>query len=305
MEIVERISYDVIWASYDDVLGVKFSDSIRSSHSPAEFTVLHECQRCLIQFFDPATPGDPEFYSELSRAPSVPYHDDRWEFAVVAQQLSAGQNVLDIGAGPGWFLDQARLRGCEVRAVEHNPGAIRELETRGIETFKSIDSLRRANVEIDVVSAFHIIEHVPDVASFFEEAKRVLRPGGAFFVSAPNRARSVMDAFEPLDMPPHHLTRWSTAALQQQAKIHGLDLLSILQEPPDVSALRSGIRTRVDQQLGRVLSGQAAWFFARAAGKLMARNAVVSLTRRNGRYIRYGLFGHSLLARYRKPFPAE
>ena len=66
----------------------------------------------------------------------------------------------------------------------------------------------------DVVCAFQVLEHVADPLAFIAEAKARLNPGGLLFIGVPNRESYVGRLRDfPLDMPPHHVMRWSRRAL--------------------------------------------------------------------------------------------
>jgi len=55
--------------------------------------------------------------------------------------------------------------------------------------------------EFDVVASFETIEHVPDVEAYLDEMVRILRPGGHFLVSTPDRR--ISSVFYRLLAHPH------------------------------------------------------------------------------------------------------
>ena len=299
---IEEIPVETIWRSYEKELGLRLPKELQKRHTVSEFITLFECRYCHVQYFYPVVPGDSEFYQALSEAPGGQYEKERWEFGLVANELSAGKHVLDLGAGPGWFLEMARARGCKVSAVDHNPVAAASLEGKSIDTYESIASYQAEDRgdPLDVVCAFHLTEHVADVGGLFREVRALLMPGGSFYVSVPNKARANRVSLEPLDVPPHHLTRWSADALRLQAQIHDFDLDYIKFEPPEAGGVRLGIRKRAHTSLRRVLPDTAAWLGARMLGRLMSSDAIVSFVRSSDRFERMRLCGHSMLARYRR-----
>jgi 2-polyprenyl-3-methyl-5-hydroxy-6-metoxy-1,4-benzoquinol methylase len=60
--------------------------------------------------------------------------------------------------------------------------------------------------EFDVVTAFDVIEHIPDVPAFLQEIKRVLRPNGFFLFQTPNIFTNVPKEV----IYTRSLTRWRT-----------------------------------------------------------------------------------------------
>ena len=55
-----------------------------------------------------------------------------------------------------------------------------------------------ADWSVDVVVSFETVEHFYEHDQFFAEVKRVLRPGGRFIISSPER-----DIYSPLGAPPN------------------------------------------------------------------------------------------------------
>jgi SAM-dependent methyltransferase len=101
--------------------------------------------------------------------------------------------LLDLGSGPGFFL--ARLRGwfpeSTVIGSDIHPDCARSaaVEAPGAVPVRSdaIEIPIRSGV-LDLVSAFQVVEHIGSPDRFFDEARRVLKPGGILLVTTPNPA---------------------------------------------------------------------------------------------------------------------
>jgi SAM-dependent methyltransferase len=130
----------------------------------------------------------------------------------LAQRFCAGKKVLDAACGTGYGSQMLKRAGA--RAVEgldidtvSIAYAVRDYAGSGI-TFRqgNVLQLPYPDKTFDVVVSFETIEHVPNGADWLREAARVLKPGGLFIVSTPNREVSNPDrAFgEPLRNPFHH-----------------------------------------------------------------------------------------------------
>ena len=98
--------------------------------------------------------------------------------------------VLDIGCATGSLLSALREKGWEATGVEISaPQAEYGRQTRNLD----IRGLPLAENNFppgcfDVVIASHIIEHINDPAGLVREVRRILAPGGRFFVTTPNIA---------------------------------------------------------------------------------------------------------------------
>ena len=96
-------------------------------------------------------------------------------------------SVLDIGCATGALLLRLRDRGWRVTGVEISPAAEyarreRSLDVRGL----PLEENRFPPESFDLILASHVIEHLPAPGSLAREARRLLRPGGRFFVTTPN-----------------------------------------------------------------------------------------------------------------------
>jgi ubiquinone/menaquinone biosynthesis C-methylase UbiE len=101
--------------------------------------------------------------------------------------LTAGQRLLDVGAGPGTITaDLAdRVAPGRVTALEANEEALAlsraELGARGIEAdfvVGDVHALDFADDSFDVVHAHQVLQHVADPVQALREMRRVCRPGG-------------------------------------------------------------------------------------------------------------------------------
>lgn len=92
--------------------------------------------------------------------------------------------LLDIGAGTGDFLLTAKNYGWETIGVEPSERAKNIAKQKGISFVEEIDSLE--NNSLDVITMWHVLEHVPDLEFQIQELKRLLKPTGTLIVAVPN-----------------------------------------------------------------------------------------------------------------------
>jgi SAM-dependent methyltransferase len=298
---LESIPYSSIWSALESRQGVKLEAPIVERHTPAPATELRECSSCGLRYFAPSRPGDADFYAAIGA--SGYYEPDRWEFGVVRASVAASDDVLDIGCGQGDFLRSIKDRPGRTVGVDHNPLAIERLQSLGIEGYAA-DLAQLANVEsesFDVVCAFQILEHVPSADTLVRSALALLRPGGRLLISVPNRDRYMREGLEPLDHPPHHLSRWSERQFTALARRYGLELTGVSFEEPDFAAAEiywfEGMRRRV----GRLLGARAGMLAARAARRYWISPARYEHAAAARHFTSRGICGHTLLAELRRP----
>jgi 2-polyprenyl-3-methyl-5-hydroxy-6-metoxy-1,4-benzoquinol methylase len=100
-----------------------------------------------------------------------------------AEQLHKGR-ILDIGAGTGDFLLTAKNDGWETVGVEPSERAKNIAIQKGISFVNEIGDLQ--NNSFDVITMWHVLEHVPNLELQIRELKRLLKPTGTLIVAVPN-----------------------------------------------------------------------------------------------------------------------
>jgi len=299
-QTLEVIRYDAIWARLEDDFGVRFTPTVKNRHTRGEATTLVECDACGLCYFTPLIAGGPDFYRELMKGAC--YEEDRWEFGKVASALPPGLTVADLGSGSGAFLRSLGDRPARRVAVDHNIDVADALLADGIEFHSEIASLAAEQREtFDLVCAFQLLEHLPAIAEAVEPARACLRPGGSLFVSVPTRERTRRTGLEPLDCPPHHISRWAPAQFQVLAQRFDLRLRSVQTQPPDLSVASIARERALRRRLCPMMGARAARSSARVLRKLTLRPRAHERAAQSGRYAREGIFGHTMLAEFERP----
>lgn len=92
--------------------------------------------------------------------------------------------ILDIGAGTGEFLSVAKNDGWQIIGVEPSDRAKSIAIKKGISFVEQTSELE--NHSFDVISMWHVLEHVPDLDQQIKELKRLLKPTGTLIIAVPN-----------------------------------------------------------------------------------------------------------------------
>jgi SAM-dependent methyltransferase len=101
---------------------------------------------------------------------------------IATAQLNAGTRVLDVGCGTGNYAAALSERcGCRVSGVDPSAGML--ALARGAAPWQALrpgsaESLPFRDACFDVVISTDVIHHIGDRGSYFNEAARVLIPGG-------------------------------------------------------------------------------------------------------------------------------
>lgn len=100
-------------------------------------------------------------------------------------KLEPTEGLLDIGTGPGNFPTRLRASGHLGRLVGMDSSSgmleVAKTKTSAVEWIQgNAMALPFADSSFDLVTARHMLYHVPDMSKAIREAKRVLKPGGRF-----------------------------------------------------------------------------------------------------------------------------
>ena len=122
------------------------------------------------------------------------HYDLQRRLEVIFDQLLNGKNLeslklLDAGCGTGYFTRRSLDVGADVVSVDIGVNLLQEAQKKGARKAVASDITRLAFPDdtFDVVISSECIEHTPSPAAAVAELARVLRPGGIFVVTCPNR----------------------------------------------------------------------------------------------------------------------
>ncbi|MFV5687347.1 class I SAM-dependent methyltransferase [Flavobacterium sp. ZT3R25] len=93
-------------------------------------------------------------------------------------------SILDIGAGTGDFLSVAKENGWHTIGIEPSDKAKAIAKQKGV-SFVGETSVLESH-SFDVISMWHVLEHIPDLDEQLKELKRLLKPNGTLIIAVPN-----------------------------------------------------------------------------------------------------------------------
>lgn len=148
---------------------------------------------------------------------------------LISSYHSQKGSLLDIGAGTGDFLVTAKASGWQATGIEPNKNAKNLAISKGISFVNSIESIE--NQQFDVITMWHVLEHVPDVEHQIKQLKRLLKPEGTLIIAVPNYksfdAQHYGKFWAAYDVP-RHLWHFSKISIQKLVSRENLKLAKIL-----------------------------------------------------------------------------
>jgi len=271
-----------------------------------DFFTEHGCRDCGIQFFSPVTmAAKPPLYEILANANPANgkyYRAHKWEYDMALKDIASpnpnnsngAQHLLEIGCGFGDFLSLAESRfrlgtvPIIAEGLEQNPAAVLEAQRRGLavchDDIREV-AARRAG-KYSTVCLFQVLEHVPDTGDFLRAACGLLHKGGRLMLAVPNAASFLRHAWNILDMPPHHMTRWQPSVMTRLPRLFPMKLLRVRTEPL--------ADYHVSDYAEAYLSAWSEKLASRVLGHPRVKSMAATLIRGSG--IRRFLRGHTLYA---------
>jgi SAM-dependent methyltransferase len=236
--LIEKVSRGAGWKENARCL-VCGSDR-REREWPAHGTMLLRCLDCEHRYFERMPRNLAEVYegesyleaSKVSYVANVDYRlrrfaAERLEILARDKPFTAGQHLLDVGCGTGWFLGAAQARGYAVSGFEFSAALARfTSEAIGCRVYDS--ELAAIDARFDIVTLFDVIEHVPSPVATLRVVRELLRPGGVTLVFCPNFDSLAIRAARGesnLVMPTRHLSYFTRSSVERLCALAGMRLL--------------------------------------------------------------------------------
>jgi len=126
----------------------------------------------------------------------------------LVKRVGNGNSILDIGAGTGHFLNACKQAGLDTLGLEPDADARKFANDNfGVE-LKSTEQLHSLeNESKDVITMWHVLEHVYELRKDVEKITQVLKKDGVLIVAVPNRnsddAKRYKEFWAAYDLPIH------------------------------------------------------------------------------------------------------
>lgn len=199
---------------------------------------LSKCTRCSLVFTNPSP--DKEHIGNFYKGEDYISHNDNkkgiinYLYHIVRQytvrsKVSLLNNInsnksrllLDIGCGTGYFLQEAQKQNWSVEGVEPDETAsdLAKVKVKGT-IYNQLN--KESTAKYDVISLWHVLEHVHDLNETFEFIKKNLQKNGKVIIAVPNLeshdAKYYKENWAAFDVPRHlyHFSKGSLSVLVQK-----------------------------------------------------------------------------------------
>ena len=139
--------------------------------------------------------------------------------------------LLDVGAGVGAFAAYMRQQGWQVTGLEPDAETRkRAQEQNRIALQDTADLFKLPAANFDVITMWHVLEHVHQLDEYLIQLKALLKPGGVLLIAVPNYtshdAAHYQQYWAAYDVP-RHLYHFSPASVRTLLQKQGLSLKNI------------------------------------------------------------------------------
>ena len=136
---------------------------------------------------------------------------------------SEEKKLLDVGCGTGDFLQVAKQNNWIVSGIEPNEKARIIANTKTNNSVFEVEHLLRISPNsFDVITLWHVLEHLPKLGEHISILKSILKPKGFLIIAVPNYksydAKYYKEFWAAFDAPRHfwHFSQQSISSLVEK-----------------------------------------------------------------------------------------
>lgn len=159
------------------------------------------------------------------------------------------KELLDIGCGTGDFLNKAFENGWNIYGIEPNEKARAIANDKTNNHVFDSETLFKIDHKFDVITLWHVLEHVSDLENYINQIKSLLKPNGIVVIAVPNfksyDAKHYKSFWAAYDVPRHlwHFSKKAVSKLFGNVNIELIDTKPMFFDSFYVSLLSEKFKT--------------------------------------------------------------
>lgn len=203
-----------------------------------------------------------------------------WKLRLIQNRKSRG-TILDYGCGTGEFINYMAANDWNAVGLEPSDEARAKINSReNLNLYRSIEEL--PDQKFDVITLWHVLEHVPEPASLISRLKQILKKDGLIFVAVPNHnsydAQHYKKHWAAYDVPRHfwHFSQNNLMTLLNTAGLQTREILPMKLDAYYVSLLSEKYKNHKSHNLFTPFKAfVTAWRSNRKARKKMNYSSLI------------------------------
>lgn len=184
---------------------------------------VYKCQKCGLEFLSQCNQADEDFYAKGCMHSSYvvenwlknTYVDDKRR-AEYLKELIKNKEVLDFGTGNGGFLIHSKSIAKAICGHEIDNSLIEHYAKHGLEVKNNLGNCEN---KFDVITMFHVLEHVENPQKVLQNLKKYLNKNGRLVIEVPNSEDALLtmynsEAFKKITYWSCHLYAYNISNLK-------------------------------------------------------------------------------------------
>lgn len=156
----------------------------------------------------------------------------KWKLSLLQKHHDKNGSLLDFGCGVGEFLREAAKSAWQTTGVEPSEIARKNADpTVSRRIVPALQDIAGREPRFDVITAWHVIEHVSDLNNTLQTLKQLLKDDGTIFIAVPNHnswdARCYKSFWAAYDVP-RHLWHFNINSMTRLLNAHSLSVAGIV-----------------------------------------------------------------------------
>lgn len=166
---------------------------------------VFRCNKSKVIFLDSVDHISESYYNNLEelnywnssnriKALESTYKDDFRRYNFI-KDLINNKNYLDVGCGLGGIFEFVTGDTEKLYGVEPQEPIRKELNKLGYKVYSDIDELIDKEIKFDIITLFHVFEHVTNPLEFLEKLYKLLNKNGKLIIEVPNAQDALIDLY--------------------------------------------------------------------------------------------------------------
>lgn len=147
---------------------------------------------------------------------------------LINKHSQAKGKLLDYGCGTGHFLTACKKDGWQISGIEPSDKARAQAEEQTGEKIGTGDLSALEPASFDIITLWHVLEHVHDLNGLMTSFASLLKPDGKLIIAVPNSdsfdAQMYKEYWAAYDVP-RHLYHFNQATMKRLLKKHKFQLV--------------------------------------------------------------------------------
>ena len=181
---------------------VEFEDVEGKLRDLPDMKILR-CKNCGLVFLESFDHINDNFYEDSKMIPDKTKHE--WEThlkdcegddirrAKFIKTTSENKSILDFGCGGGGFLLKIKNHCSKCEGVEKDKSFVKVMTEQGFKIYNDINELEE---KYDIITLFHVLEHLKDPKEMLNRLSKHLNPNGVIIIEVPQSNDALLSLYK-------------------------------------------------------------------------------------------------------------